>query len=120
MSSPQSLMVLSLPCPPQNHVILFGMAAMPGFKSQLQSSSAVPFPTPPTVSYTYQHSLSFQLDCAATVSLGMCGPHGMEPILSKLSHRRCNQGELLPSYILGGSHSQLPGSKHGHSYLTYP
>ena len=29
-----------------------GMAAVPGFKSQRQSSSAAPFPTPPTVSYT--------------------------------------------------------------------
>ena len=47
-------------------------------------------------------------------------PHGMEPIISKLSCRRCNQGELLPSYILGGSHSHPPGSKHSHSYLTYP
>ena len=50
---------------------------------------------------------------------GQVWPHGTEPIFSKLSHRLCNQGELLPSYILWGSHSQLPGSKHGHSYLTY-
>ena len=34
--------------------------------------------------------------------------------------RGCNQGELPPSYILGRSHSHLPCSKHGHSYLTYP
>ena len=39
---------------------------------------------------------------------------------SKLSHRCCNQGQLPPSYNLCGSHSLLPGSKHGHSYLTYP
>ena len=42
------------------------------------------------------------------------------PTNYKLSHRCYNQGELLPSYILGGSHSHLPGSKHGHSYLTHP
>ena len=45
--------------------------------------------------------------------------HGVEPIISTLSRRRCFQGELLPSYILGGSHSQPLGSKQGHSYLTY-
>ena len=95
------------------------VAATPGFKFQCHSSPAAPFLTPPTIGYTCQHSLSFQLDWAATVNWQVC-PHGMEPILSKLSHRCCNQGELLPSYILGGSHSQLPGSKHGHSYLTYP
>ena len=43
----------------------------------------------------------------------------MEPIFSKLSGRHCNQGELPPSYILGGSDSHPPGSKRGHSYLTY-
>ena len=40
--------------------------------------------------------------------------------MSKLSLMCYNQGELPPSYILGWSHSHLPGSKHGHSYLTYP
>ena len=61
----------------------------------------------------------FQLYWAAIVSLDRQWPHGMEPIISKLSHRHCNQGELPPSYILGGSDSHPPGSKHGHSYLTY-
>ena len=51
-----------------------GMAAAPGFKSQRQSSSAAPFPTPPTISYTCQHSLFFQLYWAAIVTLGRCGP----------------------------------------------
>ena len=51
-----------------------GMAAMPGCKSQSLSSSAAPFPTPPTISYTCQHSLFFQLYWAAIVSLGRCGP----------------------------------------------
>ena len=32
-----------------------GIAAVPGFKSPRPSSSAAPFPTPPTTSYTCQH-----------------------------------------------------------------
>ena len=50
------------------------MAATPGFKSQCQSSSAAPFLTPATITYTCQHSLFFQLYWAAIVSLGRCGP----------------------------------------------
>ena len=61
----------------------------------------------------------FQLYWAAIVSLDRQWPHGMEPIISKLSHRHCNQGELLPSPILGGIRFHPPGSKHGHSYVTY-
>ena len=97
-----------------------GMAAAPWFKSQRQSSSAAPFLTPPTVSYTCQHShiLPALLGCHS--KSGQVWPHGMEPVISKLSRRPCNQGELLPSPILGGSHSHLPGSKQGHSYLTHP
>ena len=49
------------------------MAAATRFKSQHRSSSAAPFPTPPTISYTCQHSLFF-LFWAAIVSLGRCGP----------------------------------------------
>ena len=96
------------------------MAAMPGFKSYHQSSSAAPFLTPPTISYTCQHShiLSALLGCHS--KSGQVWPPGVEPIISKLSLRHCNQGELLPSHILGGSHFHLPGSKQGHSYLTYP
>ena len=53
----------------------------------------------------------FQLYWAVIVSPGRCGPlHGMEPIISTLSRRLCNQGELLPSYILGGICSHPPGS----------
>ena len=79
----QSHMVLSihstklhcpLPSPPKPHGPLFSMAAMPGFKSQHQSSSAAPFPTPPIISYTCQHSLFFQLYWAAKVSPGRRGP----------------------------------------------
>ena len=50
------------------------MAAVPRFKSQHPSSFAAPFPTPPTISYTCQHSLFFQLYWAAIVSLGRCDP----------------------------------------------
>ena len=53
---------------------LSGMAATPRFKSQCPSSSAAPFLTPPTISYTCQHSLFFKLCWAAIVSLGRCGP----------------------------------------------
>ena len=95
------------------------MAAVPRFKSQCPSSFAAPLLTPPIVSYTCQdpHILPALLGCHS--KSGQVWPHGMEPIISKLSRRPCNQGELLPSPILGGSHSHLPGSKQGHSYLTY-
>ena len=58
----------------QSHVSFPGMAATRGFKSQCQSSSAAPFPTPPTICYTCQHSLFSQLYWAVIVSLGRCGP----------------------------------------------
>ena len=96
------------------------MAAGPRFKSQRPSSSAAPFLTPPTVSYTCQHPCILPVLLGCHSKSGQVWPHGMEPIISKLSRRPCNQGELLPSPILGGSHSHLPGSKQGHSYLTYP
>ena len=103
-------MVLPLLC--QSHGSSLGMAAAPGFKSQCPSSPAAPFPTPPTISYTCQHSCILPALLGSHGKSGWAWPHGMESIISKLSHRRCNQGELLPSYILGGSHSHLPGSKH--------
>ena len=68
------------------------MAAKPGFKSQRQSSSAAPFLTPPTIGHSCQHSRS---------KSGQVWPCGVEPVISKLSLRFCNQGELPPSYILG-------------------
>ena len=60
------------------------MAAAPRFKSQRQSSSAAPFPTPPTISYTCQHShiLPALLGCHSMS--GQVWPHGMKPIFSKL------------------------------------
>ena len=78
----QSCMVYSLTSEP--HGLLLSppkpcgpppsMAAAPRFKSQRPSSFAAPFPTPPTISYTCQHSLFFQLYWAAIVSPGRCGP----------------------------------------------
>ena len=114
----------------QNHVVLFipfrtawpsiSMAATPRFKSQCPSSFAAPFPTPPTTSYTCQHPCILPALLGCHCKSGQVWPHGMEPINSTLSRRPCNQGELLPSPILGGSHSHPPGSKQGHSYLTHP
>ena len=104
---------------PKLHDPLSCMAAAPGFQSQHQSSSAAPFPTTPTISYTCQHShiLPALLGCHS--KSGQVWPHSMESIFSKLPRRCYNQGELPPSYILGGSHSHPPGSKHAHSYLTF-
>ena len=55
-------------------LVLLVMAAAPVFKSRCQSSSAAPFPTPPTIGYTGQHYVFFQLFWAAIVSPGRCGP----------------------------------------------
>ena len=90
-----------------------------GFKSPRQSSSAAPFPTPPTVGYTGLHSYILPALLGCHSKSGQVWPHGMEPIISKISLRCCNQGALPPSYILGGSHFHPPGSEHGHRYLTY-
>ena len=96
------------------------MAAVPGFKSQCQSSSATPFLTPPKISYTCQHSHILPSLLGCHCKSGQVWPHGMEPIISTLSRSPCNQGELLPSLILGGIWSHPPDSKHGQSYLTHP
>ena len=96
------------------------MATNPGFKSQCQSSPVAPFPTLPTISYSCQHSHIFPAFLGCHSKSRQVWSHGMEPIISKLSHRHCNQGELPPSYLMGWCHSHLPGSQHGHSYLTYP
>ena len=96
------------------------MAAMPRLKSQHPSSFAGPFLTPPTVSYTCQHPRILPALLGCHSKSGQVWPPSMEPIISKLSHRPCNQGELLPSPILGGICFHPPGSKHGYSYLTHP
>ena len=113
----QNLVVFFLS--PQNCVVLSSMAATSRFKSQRPSSFAAPFPTPPTISYTCQYPRILPALLGCHCKSGQVWPHGKEPIISKLSRRRCNQGKLLPSYILGGSHSHLPDER-GHSYLTYP
>ena len=95
------------------------MAPAPRFKSQRPSSFAAPFLTPPTTSYTCQHPCILPALLGCHSKSWQVWPHGMEPIISKLSRRPCNQGELLPSPILGGISFHPPGSKHGHSYLTY-
>ena len=59
----------------------------------------------------------FQLYWAAIVSLGRCGPMAWSQ--SSPSSHASAVPSAIPSYILGGSHSHPPGSKHGHSYLTY-
>ena len=124
--SPQNLVVLSIYFRTMWHPIYFraawstlAMAAVPRFKSQCPSSFAAPFLTPPTVSYTCQHPCILPVLLGCHSKSGQVWPHGMEPIISKLSRRPCNQGELRPSPILGGICSHPPGSKQGHSYLTY-
>ena len=61
------------------------IAVAPRYKSQHPSSSAAAFLTPPTISYTCQHShiLPALLGCHS--KSGQVWPHGMEPIISKLS-----------------------------------
>ena len=110
-------------CPPFSPKTLWSspsMAAGPRFKSQRLSSFAAPFLTPPTVSYTCQHPCILPALLGCHSKSGQVWPHGMEPIISTLSRRPCNQGEPLPSPTLGGIWSHPPGSKHGHSYLTHP
>ena len=109
----------SLPFPSEPRGSL-SMAAAPRFKSQCPSSFAASFLTPPTISYTCQHPCILPALLGCQRKSGQVWPHGMEPIISKLSRRPCNQGELLPSPILGGIHSHPPGSKHGHRYFTHP
>ena len=106
--------------PPKPSGPLTGMAAEPGVKSQLQSSSAAPFPTPPTISYTCQHShiLLALLGCYS--KSGQVWPHGVEPIFSKLSLRYCNQGGVAFQLHLGWKSLPSPWLKANHSYLTYP
>ena len=125
--SPQNLVVLLFtpePCGPlftsEPRGSSLSMAAGPRFKSQRPSSFAAPFLTPPTASYTCQHPRILPALLGCHSKSGQVWPHGMEPIISTHSRRPCNQGELLPSPILGRIWSHPPGSKHGHSYLTHP
>ena len=71
---------------------LLSMAAVPRFKSQHPSSFAAPFLTPPTISYTCQHPRILPALLGCHSKSGQVWPHGMEPIISMLSRRPCNQG----------------------------
>ena len=93
---PQSFVVLTLTKDTWSQPF---MAAVPGFKSQRQSSSAAPSLTPSTISYTCQHSHIFPAFLGCHSKSRQVWPHGVEPIISKLSRRLCNQGKLPPSYI---------------------
>ena len=83
------------------------MDAVSRFKSQCPSSFAAPFLTPPTVSYTCQHPRLLPALLGCHSKSGQVWPHGVEPIISKLSRRPCNQGELLPSPILAQSRATV-------------
>ena len=61
--------------------------------------SCVHSPTPPTISYTCQHSSIPPALLGCHSKSGQVWPLVMEPMFSKLSHRRRNQGDLPPSYI---------------------
>ena len=90
----------SLPktCGPQN--TLHGCPTMK-FKSLRQSSSASPFLTPPTIGHSCKLSCTFPDLLGCHSKSGQVWPCGVEPIISKLLCRLCNQGELPPSYIMG-------------------
>ena len=90
-----------VPTLPKLRGSLLGMAATPGFKSQSQSSSAAPFLTPPTISYTCQHSRILPALLGCHSKSGQVWPHGVEPIFSKLSHRRCNHRRIASQLHLG-------------------
>ena len=72
------------------------MAARPGFKSQHPSSSAAPFPTPPTISYTCQHSHTFPALLGCHSKSGQAWPHDMEPIISNSPAGTVTRGSCLP------------------------
>ena len=78
----------------------------------------------PSANLPLLHHFKFlpQLARAASIFPALLGCHsksrqvqscGVEPIISRLLCRCCNQRELPPSYIMSGSHSHPPGSKHG-------
>ena len=112
----------------QSHMVSFSLQShmvspylwLPGLG--LNPSSHLPLQPISDSSYSQLHLpasriLPALLGCHS--KSGQVWPHGMEPIISKLSRRPCNQGELLPSPILGRIRFHPPGSKPGHSYLTY-
>ena len=77
------------------------MVGAPGFKSQSQSFSDAPFPTPLTIAHSCQHSRIFPALLSCHSKSRQAWPCGVEPIISNLSRKLCNQEELPPSYIMG-------------------
>ena len=96
------------------------MAAAPRFISPRPSSFAAHFrlllqsATPASI------PVFFQLYWAATVSLGRCGPMAWSQSSPSSHSGPVTRGSYFLLYTLDGSHSHPPGSKQGHSYLTYP
>ena len=84
------------PFPSEPHGPPRSMAATPRFKSQCPSSFAAPFLTPPTVSYTCQHPCILPALLGCHSKSGQVWPHGMEPIISKLSAGSVNRGSCFP------------------------
>ena len=62
----------------------------------------------------------FQLYWAAIVSPGRRGPLAWSQSSPRSPAGAVTRGSCLPVTSWDGSHSHSPGSKHGHSYLTYP
>ena len=91
-SEPHSL----LPFPSEPRGSPFPLAAAPGFKSQHQSSSAAPFPTPPTISYTCQHSRILPALLGCHSKSRQVWPHGMEPIISSSHAGPVTRGSCFP------------------------
>ena len=58
-----------------------------------------PISDTPTVSYTCQHPRILPAFLSCHSKSGQVWPHGVEPFISKLSRRPCNQGQLLPSFL---------------------
>ena len=80
------------------------MAAVPGFKSQHQSSFTAPFLTPPTIRYTCQHSCIFPALLGCLVSLGRCGPVVWSQPSPSSYTGSVTRGSYIwesPSYIMG-------------------
>ena len=109
-----------LPSSPKPHGPPSGMAASPWFKSHHQSSSAAPFPTPPTISYTCQHTLFFKLYWAAIVSPGRCGPMAWSQSSPSSHAGPVTRGSCLPVTSWVEITPIPPPTKPGHSYLTHP
>ena len=79
----------------QNHKV-FSLYGCHTWVLNPSAPSAAPFPTPPTIGYTCQHSLFFQLYWAAAVSLGRCGPMAWSQSSPKSLTGPVTRGRCLP------------------------